>query len=69
MKLAFMVLYRTYVDGRAGKGFTLFISNEDMDGINRIIKSLEDSGVLTDGVTDTVRNEVGFHGTISAPML
>ena len=40
-----------------------------MDGINRIIKSLEDLGVLTDGVTDTVRNEVGFHGTISAPML
>ena len=40
-----------------------------MDGINRIIKSLEDSGVLNDGVTDTVRHEVGFHATISAPML
>lgn len=40
-----------------------------MDDINRIIKSLEDSGILTDGVTETVRHEVGFHGTISAPML
>ena len=40
-----------------------------MDGIDRIIKSLEDSEVLTGGVTDTVRHEVGFHGTISAPML
>lgn len=28
---------------RAGKGFTLSISNEDMDDINRITKSLEDS--------------------------
>ena len=30
---------------RVGKGFTLFISNEDMN-IIKIIKSLEDSGVL-----------------------
>ena len=30
-----------------GKGFTLFISNEDMN-IIKIIKSLEDSGVLID---------------------
>ena len=31
---------------RAGKGFTLFITNEDMDDINRIIKSIENSGLL-----------------------
>ena len=31
---------------RAGKGFTLFISNQDMNDILKIIKSLEDSGVL-----------------------
>ena len=31
---------------RAGKGFTLFISNEDMNDIIKIIKSLEDSGVM-----------------------
>ena len=36
---------------RAGKGFTLFISDEDMNDIIKIIKSLEDSDVLIDGVT------------------
>ena len=35
---------------RAEKGFTLVISNEDMDDIIRIIKSLENSGLLIDGV-------------------
>ena len=35
---------------RAGKGFTLFISNEDMNDIALIIKSSEDSGVLNDEV-------------------
>ena len=33
---------------RVGKGFTLFILNEDMNGIIRIIKSLENSAVLID---------------------
>ena len=42
---------------RAGKGFTLFISNEDLNDIIKIIKSLEDSGVLIDGVTETVKHE------------
>ena len=42
---------------RAGKGFTLFILNEDMNDIIKIIKSLEDSGVLIDGVTETVKHE------------
>ena len=41
----------------AGIGFTLFISNEDMDDIIRIINSLEDSRVLVDGVTDIVEHE------------
>ena len=36
---------------RAGKGSTLFISNEDMHDIIKIIKSLEESGVLSKGVT------------------
>ena len=31
---------------RAGKGITLFNSNEDMNIINRIIKSLANSGML-----------------------
>ena len=42
---------------RVGKGFTLFISNEDMNDIIKIIKSLEDSDVLVEGVTETVKNE------------
>ena len=43
---------------RAGKGFTLLISNEDMNDIIKIIKSLEDSGVLIDGVPETVKHEI-----------
>ena len=35
---------------KAGKGITLVIVNEDMDDIIRIIKSLENSGVLIDRV-------------------
>ena len=42
---------------RLGKGFTLSISNEDMNDIIKIIKSLEDSDVLVEGVTETVKNE------------
>ena len=57
---------------RAGKGFTLFISTEDMN-IIKIIKSLEDSGVLMDGVTETVKHEIkkqehGFLGASLAPL-
>ena len=37
---------------RAGKEFTLFISNEDVNDAIKIIKSLKDSGVLIDGVTE-----------------
>ena len=42
---------------RARKRFTLFISNEDMNDIIKIIKSLEDSGVLIYGATETVKQE------------
>ena len=43
---------------RARKRFTLFISNEDINDIIKIIKSLEDLGVLIDGVTETVIHEI-----------
>ena len=43
---------------RAGKGFTLFISNEDMNDIIEIIKSLEDSGVVIYEVTEIVKHEL-----------
>ena len=59
---------------RAGKAFTLFILN-DINNIIKNIKSLEDSGVLIDGVTETVKHEIkkttsgwiswSFVGTIS----
>ena len=39
---------------RAGKGFSLFISNEDMDDIINTIKPLEDSSSLFVGVTESV---------------
>ena len=57
---------------RAGKEFTLFISNEDMNHVIRIGKSLEDSGVLIDGGTETVQHEIekqegGFLGALLAP--
>ena len=43
---------------RLGKGFTLFISNEDMDYINKIVESLEKSGLLIDCATETVKHEI-----------
>ena len=43
---------------RAGKLFALFISNEDMNDMIKVIKSLEDLGVLVDGVTETVKHEI-----------
>ena len=56
----------------------LIISNNEMEDIIKIIKSLEDSGLLVEGVTETVQNEVkeqkgGFHsmllGTLGASLL
>ena len=43
---------------RVGTGFTLCISNEDMDDIIKIMKSLENWCVLIDGVTETVKYEM-----------
>ena len=37
---------------------TLIISNDEMEDIIKIVKSLEDSGLLLKGVTETVQNEV-----------
>ena len=50
---------------RTGKEFTLFILNKDINDINKITKSLEDSNVLIDGITETVnikykKQECGF---------
>ena len=57
---------------------TLIISNDVINDIIKIIKSLEDSGLLLKGVTETVQNEVkeqkgGFLrmllGTLGASLL
>ena len=37
---------------------TLIISNNEIEDIIIIVKSLEDSGLLVKGVTETVQNEV-----------
>ena len=56
----------------------LIISNHEIDNIIKIVKSLEDSGLLLKGVTETVQNEVkeqkgGFLsmllGTLGASLL
>ena len=36
---------------------TLIISNDDMADIMKIVKSLEDSGSLLKGVSETIQNE------------
>ena len=58
---------------RVGKKLTLFLSNEDMKDIIETIKSLEDSSVLIDRVTETVKHEIkkqegGFLGALLAPL-
>ena len=42
----------------SGNTTTLIISNNEINNIIKIIKSLEDSGLLLKGVTETVHNEV-----------
>ena len=41
-----------------GNHTTLIIFNDDMQDLSKIVKSLEDSGILLDGITETVKNEV-----------
>ena len=42
----------------SGNHTTLTISNDDMQDLLKIVKSLEDSGILLDRITETVKNEV-----------
>ena len=47
---------------RARKELTLFILNKDMNDIIKVIKSLEDSKVLVDGITEAVKHEIKIQG-------
>ena len=40
---------------------TLIISNNEIEDIIKIVKSLEDSALLLKGVTETVQNQVKEH--------
>ena len=42
----------------SGGHTTLVISNDDMQDLLKILKSLEDSSILLDGITETVKNQV-----------
>ena len=59
----------------SGNNTTLIISNKDMDDLIKIVKSLEDSGLLLKGVTESVQNEVKEQkgvmllGTLGASLL
>ena len=64
--------------GSGHNNTTLITSNDEMDDILKIVKSLEDSGVLLKGVSETIQHEVkeqrgGFLsmllGTLGASLL
>ena len=66
------------ISGSGHNNTTLIISNDEMDGILKIFKSLENSGVLLKGVSETIQNEAkeqreGFLsmllGTLGASLL
>ena len=42
---------------RSGHNTTLIISNDEMEDILKIVKSFEDSGILLEGVSETIKNE------------
>ena len=67
-----------YYENGCGNHTKLKISNDDMQDLLKAVKSLEDSGILLDEVTETVKNEVkeqkgGFLsillGTLGASLL
>lgn len=41
---------------KAGKGFTSFISYQEMDNLIQLVESLEKSSLLTDEATETLKH-------------
>ena len=70
---------QVYIKKILGSGSTtLIISNDEMEDLIKIVKSLKDSGLLLKGITETVQNDVkeqkdGFVsmlvGTLGASLL
>ena len=59
VKVASSVIYKfeSKISGWESVRFALFISNENTDNIIRIVKPIEDSGLLIDGATETAKYE------------
>ena len=69
--------FETKISGKravgARNGFILFILNEDVNDLIKVIKSLEDLGVLINRTIETVKREIkkqedGFLGALLAPL-
>ena len=54
---------------RAGKVITFVISNEDMNNVITIVKSLENWGILIDGVMEIVKHEIKTQENVFLGML
>ena len=54
---------------RKGKGITLVISNENISGIIKIIKSFENSNLLIHGVSKILKHETKKHEGVFLGML
>ena len=48
----------------SGGHATLIISNDDMQDLLKIVKPLEDSGILLDGITETVKMKLRIKKTV-----
>ena len=50
-------IHKTILGSGNNNNTILIISNDEMDDILKMVKSLEDSGVLSKGVSETIQNE------------
>ena len=51
------IIHKKILGSGHNNNTTLIISNDEIDDILKIVKSLEDSGVLLKGVSETIQNE------------
>ena len=53
----------------SGNNITLIISNDEINDTIKIVKSLEDSGLLLKGVTEIVQNDINKQKGVFLSML